>query len=366
MDLSKVGERSKLDARREPHWQRLAPGRFLGYRPASDGAPGSWIARLYDASTRRQQYNALGVYSELAASERFTAAKEAAETWFRHIAGGGERRDPTVAEAAKAYALGRPEAAARFRRTLYDDELAKVRLSQLGAKHLKAWRARLSSAYSASTVNREIVPLRAALNMAFKEGVAISPATWADALRPTRGADRRRTLYLDRKQRRKLIDAAAEDAGPFFEALCLVPLRPGAMAALKVGSFEPRTRTLSIGADKGGAPRQLVLPKDTATLFSRQADGQEAGAWLFRRSDGGQWQRDAWDYFIKRAAIAAGLPGETVAYTLRHSTITDLIAGGLDALTVARLSGTSLEMIDRHYGHLLARTAERGLARLKL
>lgn len=352
--------------RREPYWQRLAPGRFLGYRPATDGISGSWIARLYDPSGRRQAYNALGSFAGLAATERFAAAKEAAETWFRHVSGGGDRRDLTVSEVAKSYAIGKPEAEARFKRTLYGDELGKVRLSQLGARQLKAWRARLAKTYSPSTVNRELVPLRAALNAAFRDGLAVSPATWAESLRPTRGADKRRTLYLDRKQRRQLIDAAPEEAQPFFEALCLVPLRPGAMASLSVGGFEPRTRTLSIGTDKGGAPRQLVLPKETAALFAAQCKSQAADAWLFRRSDGGQWKRDAWDYFLKRAAAAAGLPPETVAYTLRHSTITDLIAGGLDALTVARLSGTSLEMIDRHYGHLLARTAERGLARLKL
>jgi site-specific recombinase XerD len=42
-----------------------------------------------------------------------------------------------------------------------------------------------------------------------------------------------------------------------------------------------------------------------------------------------------------------------VLYTLRHSWITDAITGGIDLLTVAKLAGTSLAMIEKHYGHLV-------------
>jgi hypothetical protein len=51
---------------------------------------------------------------------------------------------------------------------------------------------------------------------------------------------------------------------------------------------------------------------------------------------------------------------------LRHSTITDLIAAGLDTLQVARMSGTSLPMIEKHYGHLRADHAPAALAALAL
>jgi len=44
--------------------------------------------------------------------------------------------------------------------------------------------------------------------------------------------------------------------------------------------------------------------------------------------------------------------------------ITDLIRARLPALTVAQLSGTSVAMIERHYGHLVRNHAEEALARL--
>lgn len=39
LDLSKVKERGALRSQREPYWQRIRPGCFLGYRPsAREGA----------------------------------------------------------------------------------------------------------------------------------------------------------------------------------------------------------------------------------------------------------------------------------------------------------------------------------------
>jgi len=61
---------------------------------------------------------------------------------------------------------------------------------------------------------------------------------------------------------------------------------------------------------------------------------------------------------------SAELPGALFAYTLRHNVITDLIRARLPALTVAQLSGTSVAMIERHYGHLVRNHAEEALARL--
>ena len=46
--------------------------------------------------------------------------------------------------------------------------------------------------------------------------------------------------------------------------------------------------------------------------------------------------------------------------------ISDLVHEGLDLLTVARIPGTSVVMIERHYGHLHGEVAATALARLAL
>ena len=55
-----------------------------------------------------------------------------------------------------------------------------------------------------------------------------------------------------------------------------------------------------------------------------------------------------------------------LGYILRHSAITDLIRERAPALTVAQLSGTSVAMMERHYGHLVRDDAENALALLAI
>jgi integrase len=146
----------------------------------------------------------------------------------------------------------------------------------------------------------------------------------------------------------------------------MLPLRPGAMASLRVRDFERRTRTLTIGKDKNGCPRQITVPKVTTDFLAEQVRGKLPGALIFSRANGKAWNRDSWKGPIKDAAKATKLPSGVCAYTLRHSVITDLIRDGLPALTVAQLAGTSVAMIERHYGHLVQDDAEQALARLAL
>jgi integrase len=64
--------------------------------------------------------------------------------------------------------------------------------------------------------------------------------------------------------------------------------------------------------------------------------------------------------------IKGKLPDGATTYTSRHSTITDLVNGGLPLLTMAQISDTSAGMIERHYGHLSRHAAAEALAGLAL
>ena len=75
-----------------------------------------------------------------------------------------------------------------------------------------------------ATVNRDMVPVRAALGQTLKPGEPNTYAAWQEVLQPFKGADRRRELYLDRDERKKLLDATGNAAHPFIKALCLLPL----------------------------------------------------------------------------------------------------------------------------------------------
>ena len=79
LDLSKVKERDALRSQREPYWQRIRPGCFLGYRPSAREGAGTWIARAYDEDQRRYSLKALGDFGTLPGKDRFAEAKKEAE-----------------------------------------------------------------------------------------------------------------------------------------------------------------------------------------------------------------------------------------------------------------------------------------------
>ncbi|MCJ2180890.1 tyrosine-type recombinase/integrase [Novosphingobium album (ex Hu et al. 2023)] len=386
VDLSKVGERNELRAQREPFWQRLRTGCFLGFRPSKRGGKGTWIARAYDEDAGRYHVKSLGDFGTLAGNEMFAAAKKEAEKLAELVEAGGEvrRKVETVADACREYLKTHPGKIAEgvFNRHIYSDAVAKVKLDKLRRHHLRDWRKRLEEApaivsrsrkgevrtrnRAQSTVNRDMAPFRAALNKVLAPGAPNSEAAWQEALKPFENADQRRLLYLDKSERRTLLAHIADDARPFVRALCLLPLRPGAMAALVAGDYDKRTAELTIGKDKAGGKRRILLPTESAALFAQQAKGKLPAASMFMRANGKPWDRNSWGDAIENAAKAAKLPKGTTAYTLRHSTITDLVSAGLPLLTIAQISGTSAEMIERHYGHLASDAAVKALGELAL
>ena len=384
LDLSRVGNRGNLKAQREPHWQRLRAGCFLGFRPSKRGGTGTWIARAYDEDTGKYRVKSLGDFGTFAGNEMFAAAKQQAEAHAELVETGGEVRAKieTVADACREYAESRPEAGQRFRRYVYGDPIGKVKLAKLRRRHVKEWRERLEEQpallsrrkngeaihrkRAPSTVNRDMAILRAALAKVLSPGAPSSEAAWQEPLKAIPNANGRRTLYLDRGQRRKLVEKTNPEATPFVRALCLLPLRPGALAALTVGDFDKRTAELTIGKDKTGKPRRIQLPVDSAMLLTAQAENKLPGAPLFMRLNGKAWDKDSWKLPIAAAVSATGLPRAATAYTLRHSTITDLVSAGLPLLTIAQISGTSAEMIERHYGHLASDAAVKALGELAL
>jgi site-specific recombinase XerD len=370
----------------EPHWQRLRAGCYLGYRPSRKEGRGKWFARVYDEEAARYRRKALGDFASFTGNDVFKAARKEADAFAEKVESGGLNAEPldTVADACRAYLEARPGpiAAGIFRRYVFDDPIARVKLDKLRKHHLRDWRQRLEATpalltrnkggvrrtkvRSGSTVNRDMVPVRAALFRVLSPGAPNTDAAWQEALKPAIGVDRRRELYLDLEQRRKLLAAVDRDAAPFARALCLLPLRPGAAAELKVRHFDSRTRTLTISKDKNKRPRQISVPHSLAGFLAEQSEGKDGAAYLFTHPDGGSWSKDRWKKPIKKGVLAAGLPAEATAYTLRHSVITDLVREGLPILTVAQLADTSVAMIERHYGHLVRHDAEVALAALAL
>lgn len=370
--------RRKCVPRRDPYWMRLTKGRYIGYRKMAAGREGTWLARAYDGA--KYVYHPLDDFAALPDGERYDAAKKAAEEWFKHLDLGGSTAPCSVKAACEAYLdylrAEKSERAAMdaegyFRRLVYSDPISKILLSKLTKAHMADWRERvLFHNPDRSSFNRNITALRAALNRALERGQVATDQAWLLALRPfneqalLEQGERRRTVTLDLSERRRLIEKSSEDVRPFFIALALLPMRPGEVAGLKVSFLKPRERILDITGKTGR--REVPLSQEALSHFQSCAKGKLPGAWLVSRPDGSQWKKEQWRDEIKLAARKARLPRATVAYTLRHSVITDLIVGGLDIFTVAKLAGTSVRIIEKHYGHLRSDHARKALDSLAL
>jgi integrase len=97
-----------------------------------------------------------------------------------------------------------------------------------------------------------------------------------------------------------------------------VPLRPRVVEAIK--SMPQRIDT------------PFLLPGEKAKVINLKA-----------------FERDDW----KPALAGAGLEHRGL-YALRHTYATWMIAESVNTFQFSRVMGTSIEMIDKHYGHLLS------------
>lgn len=122
----------------------------MGYRPSKKTSGGTWFARFYNADTNRKRRKAPGDYGALSGHEAFKQAKIGAENRAAAVESGGElaREMVTVRNAGEAYLEDKPSSIAEgvFRRHVYDDPIAKVKLENLRRHHLRSLRTRLEEA----------------------------------------------------------------------------------------------------------------------------------------------------------------------------------------------------------------------------
>jgi integrase len=377
---------NKCPVRTEPYWAApIRRGQFLGFRKISPNA-GSWVARIRIEDERGklvQRYQALGDCTDLF---DYNAAQAAAVAWFATVeAGGGtDASVTTVAAACRAYVAelrssGRGDTAddaeRRFERTVYGrDKAARKRaipshvlagksLAKLRATDLKAWRD--GSGLGKSASNRTLTALKAALNLARRNKHA--PAALAvelAAVSPHKNAGKRRDLYLDIKQRRALIKVASGALRDLIEAVIVTGCRAGELTSMTRGAFDARTKAASFKGKTGA--RTVPLSPDAVALFTRLSKGKGHDDLLLVRDDGLRWAHSDWDELVRDAATAAKLPAGVCLYTLRHSWITTALTKGMTTLDVARLTGTSVMMIEKHYGHLVASAARARLAKVAM
>jgi integrase len=118
----------------------------------------------------------------------------------------------------------------------------------------------------------------------------------------------------------------------------------------------------------------VVLDEGAVAFFKSQAHGKGPADRLFTTADGQPWRRDQWAQEVRTAVSAHNqrTQGEqrvargASAYSFRHARISELLqVYGVDPLTVAAQTGTSLRMIERTYFKFIRSAMLEKLASLK-
>lgn len=372
-DITSAGARKRLTSRREPYWHRLSAGNFLGYRKLEDGT-GTWIARHRD-DAGKQHYNALGSHAT------FDAAEKCARDWFAQC-DTGSPEILTVEEACCRYVDDRraekgedtaKDADGRFKRLVYGTKFGRIALQDLRTAHITDWRNAQAETdeddddpdaerKAKDSANRNLSSLKAALNLAYRMGFVGSTAQW-DRVESFQKVARRRERFLTVAERKKLLAAASPALTRLVRAVLLTAARPGELAGATVGDLDP-AGLLTLDGKTGR--RIIPLSPDALAHLKSCAAKRKADAPLLTRSDGKAWTRFDWRDEMSVARTGAGLSADVVLYNFRHVAISEMIVSGIDPLTVAKIAGTSVAMIQRHYGHLSKDGIVAKLAKVKM
>jgi len=375
-NLATKTARLRLKKRREPHWQRLTKGSYLGFRRSSD----TWIARFMNREGKR-------VFHALRDAANYDEAKRQAEAWCASMGSSAVRSGVrgTVRDALETYIKllreqGRDATADnaldRCLLILWSDPLADLKLEDMTRQDMREWRERLRDGRQNRSVNRHVRSIVAGLNKAHREGHIGNPEAWrieplADDLEESGDS----AIFLTLSQRESIMSAASTPCEMFLKAIEYTGARPGEIAVATAGDVDKKEGAITLRHKKGRPAkiraRTVYLSGAGAVFFKKLAKGKLPPAPLLLDPEKRPWGRHKWADEIqlaiakhnKKAKGNKRIPKGASAYSFRHARISELLqVHGIDPVTVAQQTGTSLRMIEKYYFKFIAPALKAKLA----
>lgn len=239
------------------------------------------------------------------------------------------------------------------RRTL-DKHLAQFMrrdINTLTQAELGDWQADLvrggdaeTTRKSKATANHILASTKAALNLAYRRGkVAQRPWEFIQAYPAVDGC---RDLLLTSEEVQSLLDVTTGAFHTLLKAAVLTGARLGELKNAKVQDLKDGRITLS---GKCG-PRNIPLRSDALEFFTNLVTGQPTDAPLLPSADGRAWKMGQRSRLMEKTVRASGVDSAAVFYSIRHFWLSSAVRDGLPILAVAQYAGTSVSMIEKHYG----------------
>lgn len=384
--LAKREQRLRLEPRKKPYWLTLNEGEHLGYYRGT--RVGKWVARFRRAG-------AAGNYQEATLAEAddnadadgsiildFRQAQEAARLWFRQLErNGGRRAGPyTVSDALDDYLEGfQGKDGANTRRridAIIKPDLGTIDVATLTTKQIVDWHlgmanapARLRTAAKApqnyretadtdearrsrrSSANRILTILKAALNVAYRNGRVSVDDAWR-RVKPFSKADAPKLRYLNDDESRRLVNACDASLRPMVQAALLTGARYSELAGLEARDFDPQSKTVWLRETKAGVARAVYLEGEGVDLFNQATAGKGPHELVFPRPDGKRWGPSQQARPLAKACDNAKLT-PTGFHDLRRTYGARLALQGVPMAVIAEALGHADERITRrHYAHL--------------
>lgn len=324
-----------------------------------------------------RQYQPIGPADDIADADgvhvlSFDQAQEAAREWLRSLSEPTTPTGPmTVRRAVDAYIsylkLERrsgEDTGRRLKLHVLSKPLADRPVAELTQSEIETWRNGMvrrddadpdAERRSKDTANRVLTMLKAALNRVFRDDANQIPTDKAwRTVKPFHDVGLSRQEYLDPQQSRRLINACRGRFRHLVTAAFLTGARPpGELAGLKAKYLRADLRILHIPEGKTG-PRDVVLTEEAARWFEGIAAGKQPDDLLLPKDDGTAW---GFNHHLRRmrdAVKRAKLPKATTIYACRHSYVSQSLLSGMNMQLLAENMGTSVRMIEQHYGKFIA------------
>ncbi|MCP3869434.1 MAG: tyrosine-type recombinase/integrase [Gammaproteobacteria bacterium] len=369
--IDTITKRRNLPPRREPYWHKLRAGQYLGLRKSERSE--TWIVRRSTDGGKKKYYS-------LGGDLDFERAQDEALAWLKQ----SEQVEPgqptryTVTVAVADYvahlAIENGEKSSKAVKQSLEkhlvSRLGKVELGRLTTNQIKKWRDGLVKTgdpetvrRSKDTANRVLSIAKAAFNLAFRSGIIGSDTAWR-RVPAFKGVGENRKLFLTEGQVQALLEAATGGFRALLQAAVLTGGRYGELVAVKVSDLDLINGALQLDGKTG--PRDCYLSDDAMDFLKIQARDRLPQACLFTRDDGTPWGKSHQHRPMKEAVQSAKLPAETVFYSLRHYHISRALLAHIPAQVIAENCGTSIRMLEKHYGKFMATDRRKMMNRVAL